>query len=58
MSSFIRKESELINLLIDDLFNKVLNYGLIVKEEQIDCDSLFGVHYILHLAKEKANVTP
>ena len=58
ISSFIRNESESINLLIDDIFNKALNYGLIFDEEEIDRDSLFGIDYILHLAEEKANVTP
>ena len=58
ISSFIREESESINLLIDDIFNKALNYGLTLEEERIECDSLFGVYYILHLAKEKANITP
>ena len=58
ISSFVRDESESINLLLDDIFNKGLNYGLILEEEPIERDSLFGVYYILHLAKEKANVTP
>lgn len=58
ISSFIRNESESINLLIDDIFNKALNYGLIFDEEQIERDSLFGIDYILHLAEENANVTP
>lgn len=58
ISSFVREESESIKLLVDDIFNKALNYGLIHKEEQIERDSLFGVYYILHLAKEKANITP
>lgn len=58
ISSFVKEESESINLLIDDIFNKALNYGLTLKEEEIERDSLFGVYYILHLAKEKANITP
>lgn len=58
ISSFVREESESINLLVDDIFNKALNYGLILEEEHIERDSLFGVYYILHLAKEKANITP
>ena len=58
ISSFIREESESINLLIDDIFNKALNYGLTLEEERIERDSLFGAYYILHLAKEKANITP
>ena len=58
INSFIREESESINLLIDDIFNKALNYGLTLEEERIERDSLFGVYYILHLAKEKANITP
>lgn len=58
ISSFVRRESESSDLLLADIFNKAFNYGLILKEEQIERDSLFGVYYILHLAKEKANVTP
>lgn len=58
ISSLVREESESINLLVDDIFNKALNYGLILEEEHIERDSLFGVYYILHLAKEKANITP
>ena len=58
ISNFVRNESESINLLIDDIFNKAFSYGLILDGEQIDRDSLFGIYYILHMAKEKANVTP
>ena len=58
MSNLVRDESESINLLIDDIFDKALNYGLILEEEQIKRDPLFGIYYILNLAKEKANVTP
>ena len=58
ISNFVRNESESIDLLLDDIYNKAVNYGLILEKEQIECDSLFGVYYILHLAKEKANVTP
>ncbi len=58
ISNFIRNESESIDLLLDDILNKAANYGLIHEGEQIECDSLFEVYYILHLAKEKANVAP
>lgn len=58
ISNFIRNESESIDLLLDDIFNKAANYGLIHEGEQIERDSLFEVCYILHLAKEKANVDP
>lgn len=58
ISSFVRGESDSINILVDDIFDKALNYGLILEKDQIERDSLFGVYYILHLAKEKANITP
>ena len=58
MSNLVRNESESINRLIDDIINKALNYNLLLEEEEIEYDSLFGIYYILHLAKEKANVTP
>ena len=58
MSSIIKKESESINLLVDDIFTKATNYGIILDEKQSDFDSLFGVCYILHEAKNKANITP
>ena len=43
--------------LINDIITKAINYGIIT-EEEIDRDSFFGIYYILHLAKEKGNVTP
>ena len=44
MSNLVRDESESINLLIDDIFDKALNYGLILEEEQIKRDPLFGIY--------------
>ena len=58
INSFINKESESIDILMNDIFTKATNYGLIPNEDHLTCDSLFGVYYILHLAKEKANITP
>lgn len=48
----------MIDILMNDIFTKATNYGLIPNEDHLTCDSLFGVYYILHLAKEKANITP
>ena len=58
LSKFLRNESKSINTIVDSIFDKALNYGLILEEEHIERDSLFGVCYILHLAKEKANIAP
>ena len=58
ISSLISKESESIDIIMNDIFTKATNYGLLLVGEEIERDSLFGVYYILHLAKEKANVAP
>ena len=47
-----------LDILMNDIFTKATSYGLIPNEDQLTCDSLFGIYYILHLAKEKANITP
>lgn len=58
IGSYIDGMSEVIESLMNDILTKAVHYGLISNEEQVDYDSLFGIYYILCLAKANANVTP
>ena len=58
INSFIGDKSELIEVLMNNIFDRAINYGLMLNEELIERDSLFGICYVLNLAKEQANITP